>query len=110
MSVYITNSQPHFDYSEAMRFGELVEVSTRLYSFHPGRKETNDALIAEMAKTLDNYDPERDYILTSGSAISNGICFAALALRGIRKVQVLSYVANDRTYVPNIVDFGAIDE
>lgn len=110
MAVYITCSQQHFDYTPATRFGELVEVSTKLYSFHPGREESNNTLITNMARTLDEFDPEKDYILTSGSAISNGICFAVLALRGIRKIPVLSYVGNDQAYVPNIVDIGAIYE
>lgn len=106
MAVYITHAQSQFDYSPALKFGEIIEVTDSKYSFFPGKEEFNRKVAKEIKDMVAKFDPDQDFLLPSGSALVTGTVFAMLALRGITKFMVLNYVTNEGAYVPSMLDVG----
>lgn len=105
--VYVTHAQSKFDYRPAQVYGQLHMVTDRVYSFTPGN-EVNEQLIKNLESSLDSFDPENDFVLTSGSAIMTGMFFAGLGARGIKKIRVLTWNNNDQAYAPGVLNMTGV--
>lgn len=96
-NVFITNRVNKTDYSAAADFGNLTTVSDKIYSFTPGSL-ANEIMSADVNRSADRFDPQEDYVLPSGSAISTALFILALWKRGIRTVRVLMWNGNEQNY------------
>ena len=105
--VYITHDQPQFDYNPAKEYGELVTVTSNRYSY---KKRSNEVLIQEVIEVLDDFDPENDFILPSGSAISTGLVFARMAANGVNTFKVLMWRSDRGAYEIMEIDITGILE
>ena len=103
MTVYVTNEQSRFNYLPAQQFGELEFVTSRVYSFN--NQSVNVDVLEGVTKMAKDFNPNTDFLLPSGSAISTGLCFAALALKGHSRIPVLVWSSNDACYVAGVVNF-----
>lgn len=101
--VVVTNATNRTDYSKAKSFGELHVMSEKLYSFTPN-SPANSILSVDIAATIANFDPELDYVLPSGSAISTSLLLVGLFARGVRRVKVLMWNGNDQHYHGGTLD------
>ena len=106
-TVLITNATSRTDYSEAKAFGSLAVLSEKLYSFVPN-SPANAILSKDLGRAIESFDPNVDYVLPSGSAISTGLLFVGLFARGIRSIKVLMWNGNDQTYHAGVLDLGII--
>lgn len=107
-TVLITNATNRTDYSEAKAFGKLAVLSEKLYSFVPN-SPANAILSKDLAKALDSFDPDVDFVLPSGSAVSTGLLFVGLYCRGIHSVRVLMWNGNDQIYHAGVLDLGIVN-
>ena len=105
--VYVTHAQSKFDYRPAQVYGELEFVTDRMYSFTPGN-EVNETLLRSINSRVEAFDPETDYVLTSGSAIMTGLFFAGLGSRGIKKIRVLTWNNTDQAYAPGMLNMTGV--
>lgn len=104
-TVIITNATARTDYTEAMAFGTLKVLSTKLYSFAPN-SPANSVLSQDVRAAVEMFDPEIDYVLPSGSSLSTALLLIGLFSRGIRKIRVLMWSGNDQGYHDEILDLG----
>lgn len=96
-NVFITNRVNKTDYSAAADFGNLTTVSDKIYSFTPG-STANEIMSLDVNKSADKFDPQEDYVLPSGSAISTALFVLALWKRGVRTIRVLMWNGNEQNY------------
>ncbi len=101
--VIVTNMNPKTDYSAARKYGNIVSLSDKVYSFVPG-SAANDILAVDIHRAADDFDPAIDYVLPSGSSISTSLFLIALVDRGISKVKVLMWSGNDQCYNNSILN------
>lgn len=77
--VFVTQENSSVDYLPACQFGDLVFVtgSSQRISHHPQSIDT--AMVMNQIRiTLQNFDPDEDYLLCTGSPTIMAICGAML--------------------------------
>jgi hypothetical protein len=77
--VYITQENSSVDYMPATKFGDLVFItgSNQRLSNHANSLE-NKLILNQIATVLEEFDPEDDYLLCTGSPTIMAICGAVL--------------------------------
>jgi hypothetical protein len=70
--VYVTQERPGFNYLDAERFGEIKFITHRDYTM-PHTADNNKLLREDIRIAVNEYDPDQDYILLSGSPLVAGV-------------------------------------
>jgi hypothetical protein len=70
--VYVTQERPGFNYLDAERFGEIKFITHRDYTM-PHTADNNKFLKEDIRVAVNEFDPETDYILLSGSPLVAGV-------------------------------------
>lgn len=100
--VFISHYTNRRDFSDAVRYGELVAVTER--EIYPDEAENfRDAAMEDIRRVLKNYDIGKDYLLLSGSPIIIGLCTAYLWGRHQHSFKVLQYDKQERKYWPLVI-------
>lgn len=105
--VFITHEQSRFDYSPAECFGQLVAVSERVYSFTPGNT-VNSMVYKSIIDCSNEFDPNSDFVLPSGSALMTSMFMVRLAAIGIRTIRLLTWNNNDSAYSIGTLDLSPL--
>lgn len=97
-SVYVTQETRN-DFSPAEQFGEVKFITHKdLHNIRQSRH--NEALVAEVKEALKHYDPERDWLVISGSPYVAALVFMLIGHKKPKHVQILRWDNRDFKYVP----------
>lgn len=78
-TVFVVQENPHLDYSDAERFGEVEFITNIEFSPIKGSLN-NERVLTDIRHAMAKFDPHRDYLLMTGNPISIGYAFH-LAIR-----------------------------
>lgn len=99
--VYIVQEQPKFDYSDAERFGHTRILTNKEYNGFRNSGRNRQA-VQEIQMNLAEFEPDRDYLLMTGSPINMGfafsVAFLAAARSGHTKLNILQWDREARVY------------
>jgi hypothetical protein len=101
--VFVTQEMTQFDYAPAEAFGEVQFLAVRDWSPIAGSIH-NEELLAGVRRRLADYNPEHDYIVTTGSPVVIAVVFMVLAQRPHRQVRILKWSNRDRVYAPITIE------
>lgn len=94
----VRNSRTQIDYSPARKFGAIEFLTIMDFSSDEGSL-SNKVLIEELRARLKEFDPSRDYIVTTGSPIVSAVVFMILRER-TTCVNFLRWSNRDFRYEP----------
>lgn len=72
--VFVVQENPHLDYTDAERFGEVEFVTNVEYSSMQNSLN-NINVIRDVQRAMSRFDPRRDYILLTGNPVTIGYTF-----------------------------------
>lgn len=78
--VFISQENPNIDYVEAKKFGEINFVTDLEFSLAENSLK-NEKILEAIKETSRSFEPDHDFIIMSGSPITFGLLFYALALK-----------------------------
>lgn len=101
-TVYVPHWNPTFNYDRAEKYGKLIPLVA--VDFDDDERSKNNAAIMEAINNqLEDFDPELDFLLISGSPIVVSYAIGRmLAKHG--KIRVLRYNKISKDYVPVCLD------
>lgn len=92
--VFVVQEQPKFDYSDAERFGELHFLTNKEYNGFRNSARNRQAT-DDIAAGLEDFDPDTDFLLLTGSPVAMGFAFAvaltSAALQGHGRLNLLQW-------------------
>lgn len=102
---WITQEIHTFNYTPAEKHGDVRFITNKDYS--PSRSSLhNPSLTQDIRRVLENFDPENDYIVPTGSPIVLMVVAAVLAEKGLKVFRILKWDNRDFMYVPMTIDIG----
>jgi hypothetical protein len=100
--VFVTQEQSKLNYLPAEKYGE-IEFITR-DEFSPVARSLGNVTIVQTIKDkLANFDPEKDYIVVSGSPVVAAAVFAHIGSMH-QRFTVIRWSNRDNIYTPTTVD------
>ncbi len=96
--VFVTQESPH-DFSRAEEFGELVFLSHQDLNNIKGSLHNEDVL-SKIRGKLIAFDPDRDWLVITGSPYITAATFMILGNKRVRTVKVLRWDNRDFVYRP----------
>lgn len=100
--VYVTQETPH-SFLEAEQFGEVCFVTKDDLNNTKGSLH-NASLLRAIKLVLRDFDPEKDYIVPTGSPYVSAAVFLILGLAGHKNIKVLRWNNRNETYIPLFMD------
>lgn len=97
-TVYVTQ-EAQWDFTPAEQFGP-IEFLTKDDLLNVRSSIRNRDLLSDLRHRLKSYDPERDWLIITGSPYVSAAVFMLLGLRGLRTVRILRWDNRDRRYIP----------
>lgn len=96
--VFVTQ-ETNYDFSHAEAFGEVVFV-TSMDLNNLRQSQHNERVISQVKDALKHYDPERDWLVISGSPYVASLVFMLIGRKKPNHVQILRWDNRDFKYVP----------
>lgn len=96
--VFVTQETSH-DFRAAEQFG-TVEFVTAGDLNNMRQSLHNERLIADVKDKLKDFDPERDWLVITGSPYVSALVFLLLGMKKFRSVRILRWDNRDFCYVP----------
>lgn len=103
MTVYVSQETEGLDYSSAEAWGPVVFLTRHDFTNIRGSL-ANEALVSELARKLRGFDPEKDWIIFSGSPFVFATVSLLLGLARHRQVKFLRWDNRDYLYRPLYID------
>lgn len=102
-TVYVTQENQTFDFTQAEDFGEVVFLTAKELSSMPNSL-MNANVVSEVWDNLWSFDSEQDFLLPVGSPLVSGLAFFLLGRNTTaRNIKVLKWSNRDRNYKPYII-------
>ena len=102
--VFVTQEQSKLNYLPAEKYGE-IEFITR-DEFSPVAKSIGNVdLVESIWSKLEEFNPEEDYVVFSGSPVVAAAVFAAIG-RDNDRFTVLRWSNRDNMYTPITIDLN----
>jgi len=96
--VWVTQEMPNLNYLPAEEFGDVDFVSK--VDFSPMQNTSiNEDVASRISARLQDFNPEQDYVVTSGSPTLMAAVFMFLGRRH-RSVKILRWSNRDSAYTP----------
>jgi hypothetical protein len=105
--VFVTQ-ETNLDFTPAEQFGE-VQFLTRDDLNNIKGSLHNEAIVADLAAKLKDFDYVRDYVVIAGSPYISALVFMILGKMNLREVRVLRWNNRDFNYIPMYLNLRNAD-
>lgn len=97
-NVYVVQENPRLNYVDAENYGEVIFLTSKDYS--PMKNSLiNDQVLTDIIGGLTNFDPDKDFLLLTGSPILLGFAFhLVMAKKGY--AHILQWDGYRQSYLP----------
>lgn len=102
MTVWVTQETSH-DFTPAEAWGE-IRFMTRDDLSNMKNSLRNDALVTELGRVVNRFDPNVDWVVIAGSPYVSAMFFTLFGFSRHRQLRILRWDNRDLRYIPLVVD------